>query len=221
MPEGDVPLRVRIKICGLTRPDEAVCAAQAGADWLGLNFHPDSPRRIDEGTAAAIIAALPATSQAVGLFVNSPPREVAGIAARLGLQIVQLHGDEPPEHLLELAQFQIIRAFRLADLDSVVQMEAYLERADRLGRLPDAVLVDAYAGALRGGTGQTIALDVLNHLPRLSRLILAGGLTPENVAERVARVRPWMVDVSSGVESSPGRKDPQRVASFVRAALGG
>lgn len=210
---------MRIKICGLTRVDEAQSAAQLGADWLGLNFHATSPRSIDEATAEAIVAGLPATTQPVGLFVNRPPAEVAAIAARLGLSIVQLHGDEPPEDLAELGQFQIIRAFRLADLASLARMEAYLERAERLGSTPYAVLVDAYAAGARGGTGKAIAADLIDQLPRLPRLILAGGLNPENVAERVARVRPWMVDVSSGVESAPGRKDPERVAAFIRAAL--
>jgi phosphoribosylanthranilate isomerase len=211
---------VRIKVCGLTRPEEAVSCARLGADWIGLNFHPGSPRRVDPGSAAEIVAALPAETEAVGLFVDRPPREVADLADRLKLRIVQLHGQEPPEDLLALSSLTIVRAFRLGDAGSIAAMMAYLHRCEVLGRAPDAVLVDAYVAGRPGGTGQAIATDLLDQLPPLPRLILAGGLTPENVAGRLRliRVRPWMVDVASGVESSPGRKDPERVSAFIRAA---
>jgi phosphoribosylanthranilate isomerase len=211
---------VRIKVCGLTRPDEALVCARLGADWIGLNFHPGSPRRVDPGAAAEIVAALPAETEAVGLFVDRPPAEVAALADRLNLRVVQLHGEEPPEDLRALASLTIIRAFRLSDAAAVARMIAYLRRCEGLGRTPDAVLVDAYVAGQAGGTGQEIASDLLALLPPLPRLVLAGGLSAENVAERVARVRPWMVDVASGVESSPGRKDPERVAAFIRAARG-
>ncbi len=211
---------VRIKVCGLTRPDEALACARLGADWIGLNFHPGSPRRVDPGAAAEIVAALPPETEAVGLFVDRPPTEVAALAERLNLRIVQLHGQEPPEDLGALASLTIIRAFRLGDAGAVARMIAYLRRCEGLGRTPDAVLVDAFVAGQPGGTGQEIASDLLALLPPLPRLVLAGGLSVENVAERVARVRPWMVDVASGVESSPGRKDPERVAAFIRAARG-
>ncbi|HMB04216.1 MAG TPA: phosphoribosylanthranilate isomerase [Isosphaeraceae bacterium] len=211
---------VRIKVCGLTRPDEALACARAGADWIGLNFHPASARRVDPRAAAEIIAALPPGVEAVGLFVDRPPGEVAALAARLGLRTVQLHGREPPEDLLALHPLQIIRAFRLGEPEAVARMVAYLRRCEERVRPPDAVLVDAYVAGQAGGTGQAIASDLLALLPPLPRLVLAGGLTAENVAARVAQVRPWMVDVASGVESSPGRKDPARVAAFIRAARG-
>jgi phosphoribosylanthranilate isomerase len=211
---------VRIKVCGLTRPDEALSCARLGADWIGLNFHPGSPRRVDPDVAAEIVATLPKETEAVGLFVDRPPHEVAGLADRLRLRVVQLHGQEPPEDLLNLTHLTIVRAFRLGDAGSVATMVDYLRRCEALGRSPDAVLVDAYVAGQPGGTGQAIATDLLDRLPPLPRLILAGGLTPENVAGRLARVRPWMVDVASGVESSPGRKDPERVAAFIRAARG-
>jgi phosphoribosylanthranilate isomerase len=211
---------VRIKVCGLTRPDEALACARAGADWIGLNFHPASPRRVDPGAAAEIVAALPPEVEAVGLFVDHPPGEVAALAARLGLRTVQLHGQEPPEDLLVLRHLQIIRAFRLGDAEAVARMVVYLRRCEERGRSPDAVLVDAYVAGQAGGTGQAIAPDLLAQLPPLPRLVLAGGLNPENVAARVEQVRPWMVDVASGVESSPGRKDPARVAAFIRATRG-
>jgi phosphoribosylanthranilate isomerase len=216
---GTRPLKV--KVCGLTSRDDALATIAAGADWIGLNFHPASPRCVDVATAATIVAALPPTAQAVGLFVDRAPAEVVEVAARVGLKVVQLHGDEPAEDLVALADLEVVRAFRLRDVGSVAGMARYLERAEALGRPPAAVLIDAHVAGQAGGTGQTIDAALLNDLPALPRLILAGGLTPENVAERVARVRPWMVDVASGVESAPGRKDPAKVAAFIRAARGG
>jgi phosphoribosylanthranilate isomerase len=208
---------VRIKICGLTRVDEAVACVNAGADWVGLNFHVRSPRHVDLERAAEIIAALPRPSQAVGLFVDRPAIEVASVARSLGLMAVQLHGDEPLQDLLILDHLWIIRAFRLASAADVERMSDYLTHAGELGRLPDAVLVDAFVSGQAGGTGTLVAEELLPLLPPLPHLILAGGLTPDNVGERIARVRPWMVDVASGVESSPGRKDLQKVRDFIQA----
>jgi phosphoribosylanthranilate isomerase len=213
----DAAATIKVKVCGLTRVSDALACAEAGADWIGLNFHPASPRRVDLARAAEIVAALPAPVEAVGLFVDRPPAEVADIAGRLGLRIVQLHGDEPPEDLVLLRHITTIRAFRLGDLAAVGRMSSYLDRCRALGRLPDAVLIDAYVPGQAGGTGHTIAADLLDALPPLPRLILAGGLTPENVAARIGRVRPWMVDVAGGVESAPGCKDHARVAAFVRS----
>ena len=218
-PAPRTPL-LKVKVCGLTTRDDALATVAAGADWIGLNFHPASPRKIDPDTASAIVAALPASAEAVGVFVDRPPEEVAAVAARVGLRIVQLHGGEPPEDLLALRHLRVVRAFRLADDRTIAAMVAYLRRAADLGRMPDAVLVDAFVAGQPGGTGRAIAPDLLDHLPPLPHLILAGGLTPENVAERVARVRPWMVDVAGGVERAPGRKDQARVAAFVRQARG-
>jgi phosphoribosylanthranilate isomerase len=212
--------QVRVKVCGLTSVAEALACAKAGADWVGLNFHPASPRRVDPATAARIVAALPPGIKPVGLFVDRPPSEVAATASALGLKVIQLHGSEPPEDLPALAHLFVVRAFRLGDESALAALASYLDRAAALGCPPAAVLVDGYAADLPGGTGRTIATDLLDQLPPLPRLVLAGGLTPENVAERVAQVRPWMVDVASGVESSPGRKDPALVAAFIRAARG-
>ncbi len=209
---------VRVKICGLTRVDEAIACMRAGADLIGLNFHPASSRFVDLPRARAIIAAMARPEQAVGLFVNRPAAEVARIADQLGLVHVQLHGDEPPEDLRVLDRFSIIRAFRLGSGADIDAMNNYLEQARAVGRSPDAVLVDAYVPGRVGGTATLVAGDLLAAIPPLPRLILAGGLTPENVAERVARARPWMVDVATGVESSPGRKDVVKVAAFIQAA---
>jgi phosphoribosylanthranilate isomerase len=195
---------VRVKICGVTCVDDAMACAEAGADWIGLNFHPASPRYLELSRAAEIIAVLPASLSVVGLFVDRPAREVAEVAGRLGLEIVQLHGHEPPSDLLALNHLQIIRAFRLRPASAWSEVTEYLDRAKSMGRLPDAVLIDAYVAGMPGGTGATIENDVLECAPPLPRLILAGVLTPLNVA--------------SGVESSPGRKDHARVAAFIRAA---
>lgn len=219
-PSPPEPGRVLVKVCGLTRLDEAVACAGAGADWIGLNFHPDSPRHVTPAVAAEIARSLPASARPVGLFVDRPAAEVLEVAHRVGLTAVQLHGHEPPEAVVALAAagLEVIRAYRLADAGSVDAMRADLLRAEQLGGPPFAVLVDAHVPGLAGGTGRAIDPALLAMLPPLPRLILAGGLTPENVAERVGQVRPWMVDTASGVESAPGRKDPARVAAFVRAA---
>jgi phosphoribosylanthranilate isomerase len=206
-----------VKVCGLTSLGEALSCARAGVDWIGLNFHPGSPRRVDPSLAAEIVAALPEGCAPVGLFVDRGPDEVAATAERVGLRVVQLHGSEPPEDLLALASLVVVKAFRLSDRLTVAALRAYLDRAETLGRTPFAVLVDAFVPGLAGGTGQLVDPAGVDRLPTLPRLILAGGLTPENVAGRIARVQPWMVDAASGVESSPGRKDPARVAAFVQA----
>jgi len=211
-------LTVRIKVCGLNRPEDVHACVSAGVDWIGLNFHPTSPRGIDRPLAASLLSHVPASMKAVGLFVDRPPQEVAEFASQLSLPIVQLHGQEPPEDLLALRHLQIIKAFRLGDEAAIERMQVYLARAADLGCAPDYVLVDAHVAHLAGGTGQSIPDRLLRLLPSHSRLILAGGLTPENVAERIGLVRPWMVDVASGVEQSPGAKDPARIRAFVAAA---
>ncbi len=211
---------VRVKVCGLTCGEEAVACLQAGADWIGLNFHAGSPRFVHPSQAREIIAAVATPRQVVGLFVNRPAAEIIEIADNLGLVCIQLHGDEPPEVLPLLSRFRIIRAFRLGQVSHIVNMVRYLEHCQAVGRSPDAVLVDAYSPGRRGGTATLVGEDILAEIPPLPRLILAGGLTPGNVAERIARVRPWMVDVASGVESSPGRKDPGKVAAFLEAVRG-
>jgi phosphoribosylanthranilate isomerase len=209
---------VGVKICGVTCVDDALACAQAGVDWIGLNFHPSSPRFIPPDRADEILAALPPSLSAVGVFVDRRAAEVADLSHGLGLKIIQLHGNEPPEDLLALSHLQVIRAFRLKLASDWMVVNDYLRQAGSNGRMPDAVLIDAYVADMPGGTGATVASEVLDAMPPLPRLILAGGLTPENVAAKVARVRPWMVDVAGGVESSPGRKDPAKVAAFVKAA---
>jgi phosphoribosylanthranilate isomerase len=214
--------RVKVKVCGLTEVVNALACAEAGADWIGLNFHPASPRSISVGRGAEIAEALDGKANPVGLFVDRPFDEVVETIRKIGpMDTIQLHGDEPPEYLLDCLNFsptlRVIRAFRLSDVGSVDRMLTYLDRADQLGCPPHAILVDAHVPGRPGGTGRSIPHEILDRLPDHPHLILAGGLTPENVAERMALVRPWMVDVASGVESSPGVKDVAKVSAFVVA----
>ena len=178
---------VRVKVCGVTRVDEAVACAELGADWIGLNFHPASPRYVAPERAAAIVAALPASVSAVGVFVDRPAVEVADIAARTGIKIIQLHGAEREEDLIALQSFEVVRAFRLDRAAAWARVIDYIARAGALGRVPDAVLIDAYVPGQAGGTGSLVADEVIDSIPPLPRLILAGGLTAENVAERMAQ----------------------------------
>lgn len=209
-----------VKVCGLTSVADALACAELGVDYIGLNFHPPSPRYIDPSLAAEIVSALPASCTPVGLFVDRPPEIVAETADRAGLRVVQLHGDEPASHIASLGRLTVFRAFRLGDLAAIGRMIDYLADCRVLGRTPDCILIDGYVVGQHGGTGQSIALDILDQIPSHPRLILAGGLTPANVAERVRRVRPWMVDVASGVESMPGRKDCKLIEAFLKGARG-
>jgi phosphoribosylanthranilate isomerase len=210
----------RIKICGVTRPADAASIADAGADAIGLNFYSASPRFVDDDRAAEIIAALPAHVAKVGVFVNADAATIRKKVERLGLDWVQLHGDEPPEFVAELPGLAVIRAVRLQDWASVLLPAS----KGKLIRLPKAVLIDAYSASAYGGTGTTVAWEAVpgakNRLAGLP-VILAGGLTPENVAEAIQMARPDAVDTASGVESSPGIKDLAKVREFVAAARAG
>jgi phosphoribosylanthranilate isomerase len=209
---------LKIKVCGITTPEDALTCVAAGVDWVGLNFHPGSPRFLDPARAVAIRTSLQGRAEAVGLFVDRPAAEITEIARSVGLDIVQLHGSEPVESLTLLEGLRVIKAFRLAGSDSAAEIREYIERAETLGHPLYAILVDAHVLGLLGGTGVEIPDDLLGLIPAHPRMILAGGLTPENVADRVARVLPWMVDVASGVESAPGRKCPARIERFVAEA---
>lgn len=210
----------QVKVCGVTDPAIARTCAGSGVRWIGLNFHPGSPRHLDESRARAIVHALPSGVSAVGLFVDRPAAEVLGRAERVGLDYIQLHGSEPIEYLDRLAPWPVVRAFRIRDRAAVDAMAADLDRAERLGSPPFAILLDAHVPGQLGGTGHAIPTTLLDDLPAHPRIMLAGGLTPDNVADRVAQFNPWMVDVASGVESAPGRQDPARVAAFVAAVRG-
>jgi phosphoribosylanthranilate isomerase len=209
-----------IKICGITRVADALAAAEAGADSVGLNFHPGSPRAIDIETAEAIVDVLPPGVARVGVFVDASPAVVRETARRLKLDFVQLHGDEPPMHAAELCDAQVIRAFRLGQVGWAPLVE-YLAECGRLQGAPAAVLVDASRPGMFGGTGQTVDWQLARAFHDLAvelPLVLAGGLTADNVGEGVSAVAPAAVDTASGVESLPGVKDAAKIAAFVSRA---
>jgi phosphoribosylanthranilate isomerase len=209
-----------IKICGITRPEDAVAAAEAGADAIGLNFYPKSPRCVSLEQARAIVDVLPAGVAKVGVFVNATSCSVSATAHRLGLDLVQLHGDESPEYLAELGGLEVVRAFRCGP-DGLTAVHTYLGRCQKIGWMPRMVLCDAYQQDAYGGTGKVVDWEAVanyNGAAGLPALVLAGGLTPENVGEAIRIVRPAGVDTASGVELQPGVKDPDRTRRFVEAA---
>jgi phosphoribosylanthranilate isomerase len=199
---------IRIKICGITNIEDALAAVEAGADALGFVFFERSPRNISPDQASAIIRQLPPLVQIVGLFVNEQLTVVNSIADQCGLDVVQLHGEETPEFCAGVKR-RVIKAFRVKDQSSLDQIGDYDVAA---------CLLDAWSPAAHGGTGETFNWEIAAAAAASHRIILAGGLTPDNVAEAVRRVRPYAVDVSSGVESAPGRKDSARVLRFIRTA---
>jgi len=210
--------RIRIKICGIRRPRWAEAAADAGADYIGLVFA-KSPRQVTIEEAKEVLSAVPPEVTAVGLFVNAEPDEIRRVAEGLDLKAVQLHGAEVPQTVAALSDFVVIKAFRLGSQEDVAEAGEYLRSCEAAGRRPDICLADArVAGGPVGGTGQRIPPDVAADAREvLWPLLLAGGLGPESVGEAICAVRPWGVDVSSGVESSPGVKDPERIKAFIEA----
>ena len=212
-------VRVRVKICGIARPQWAVAAAEAGADAIGLVFA-ESPRQVSLLEAARIVAALPPWVSPVGVFVDESPVRMLTVAVSAGLGAIQLHGDEPPDVPSKLGAVKVIKALRIglpSDVEAALRWRATAEQACRA---PDAYLVDASApDGTRGGTGRKADWSLAARMVAEGfwPLILAGGLTPENVAEAIAAVRPWGVDTSSGVEIEPGVKDPEKIRAFVEA----
>jgi phosphoribosylanthranilate isomerase len=201
---------VRVKICGVTTPTDAALAVRLGADLIGLNFYPPSPRYVTVETAREIRVVIPPTVSCVGVFVNAERSYIASLVEQLSLDIVQFHGDEHAEDLVGWS-CQTIQAVRIAPE----------------GPLPDLswistsyLLLDTYRAGRYGGTGETFGWErVVALVPHQSeRVMLAGGLTPENVALAVHMVRPWAVDTASGVESEPGRKDPGKLRAFITNA---
>lgn len=199
---------VKVKICGITTVEDALHAAACGADALGFVFYEQSPRHVTEETARAIVAALPPFVTTVGLFVNEDPVRIEEIACRCGLDAIQLHGDEPPQGC-HFPPRRVVKALRVRGAESLTDLDDYAV---------SAVLLDAWVPGSYGGTGHTFNWELAAAAARRRPVILAGGLTPENVAGAVAAVRPYGVDVSSGVEGAPGRKDPEKVAAFIRNA---
>ena len=198
-----------VKICGITSPADALAAAEAGADALGLNFYEGSPRHLTLKAAAEIARALPPFMIKVGVFVNAEEDFVLRAIGECGLNIAQFHGDETPE-FCKLFPVMTIKAFRIRDAESLQALPNYPT---------DAWLLDAFEKDKLGGTGAKFNWDLAVEAKKLGRpLFLAGGLTPENVGEAVRQVQPYAVDVSSGVESAPGKKDAAKMRAFVKAA---
>jgi phosphoribosylanthranilate isomerase len=212
-----------VKICGITTVDDGRATAAAGANAIGLNFYPKSPRFVSWERATAIAKVLPRPVIKVGLFVDCPVSEVLQACSVVSLDLVQLHGNEPPETLAQIKAAggpAVMKAWRLGP-QGLGPLEEYLERCRQLGSLPAMVLLDACQPGQFGGTGKTADWSVARGYPSQSwypPLMLAGGLTAENVAEAIGQVRPAAVDTASGVESAPGCKDPVLVRQFVAAA---
>jgi len=199
---------IRVKICGITNAADAEAAAEAGADLIGLNFYPKSPRFLLEGPASRVRAAVPKGVEAVGIFVDMPAQEVLRVCRSLHLDAAQLHGDESPETVAVVArEMPVFKAFRVNSDFAPETLDEYAQAS--------AFLLDASQAGQYGGTGHTIDWALARRAAASHRIILAGGLKPENVAAAIRIVRPYAVDVASGVESKPGKKDHARVHHFV------
>lgn len=202
-------MSVKVKICGITNLPDAQAAVAAGADLLGFIFAERSPRRMTVEAVAALGRQLPLEALRVGVFVDPTEDMVARAIRECGLNLVQFHGSEPPEFCTQFG-IMSVKAFRMRDEQSLAALADYPT---------DAWLLDTYSETQAGGTGQTFNWDLALAAKHHGRpLFLAGGLTPDNVGEAVRCVQPFAVDVSSGVEQTPGRKDHAKVAAFIRAA---
>jgi len=202
-------MAVIVKICGITNEPDARVAVEAGADAVGFVFCPASPRCVSLETAGRVSRKLPSFIVRVGVFVNPPGELVMTAMRECRLNMLQFHGDEPPEYCLKFGLMSM-KAFRVKDAASLEGVTEYAT---------DAWLLDAFAPDRAGGTGSTFNWDLAREAQRHGRpIFLAGGLTPENVAEAIRKVQPFGVDVSSGVEASPGRKDHAKVKAFIAAA---
>jgi len=200
---------VRVKICGITNAADALAAVNAGANLLGFNFYEKSPRFVNEAQAAKIRPQVPKTVEAVGIFVNTPAEEVAERCKSLRLDAAQLHGDETPEIVAEIARTgAVIKAFRVEPEFQIESLDAYPGAF--------AFLFDAAHTGQYGGTGHSTDWDLAQRAAVGHRIILAGGLKVENVAAAVRIVRPYAVDVASGIESKPGKKDHGLLREFIQ-----
>jgi phosphoribosylanthranilate isomerase len=201
---------VKVKICGITNWTDARWAVAAGADFLGFNFYPPSPRYITPAKARLIVRRLPERISVVGVFVNEPEEKMLQIARAVGLDYLQLHGNESPELVSRLKPaFPVIKALRVQKSFRPAQL-AQFKRAS-------AFLLDGFRPHRYGGTGKTFNWGVARRANRNGRIFLAGGLTPQNVADAIRAARPYAVDVCSGVEARPGKKDPARVKAMMQA----
>jgi phosphoribosylanthranilate isomerase len=205
------PVEIKVKICGITSVADAEAAVQAGADALGLMLYPGSPRYIPLETARDIARRLPPSIIRTGVFADPHPSDVFAAIQLCQLNLLQFHGAETPEFCLQFG-VMTMKAFRMRNADSLPAISAYRT---------DAFLLDSYVAGKPGGTGETFNWDFALEAKKLGKpIFLAGGLTPHNVADAVRKVEPFGVDVSSGVEQSPGKKDAQKMQDFIAAVRG-
>jgi phosphoribosylanthranilate isomerase len=201
-------MSTRVKICGITNLADAQAAVAAGADVLGLNFYEGSPRRVSLKNAAEISRQLPPFVMRAGVFVNADENLVTRAIGECGLSLLQFHGDEPPEFCTQFGLMSM-KAFRIRDKESLKELPKYST---------DAWLLDAFSPEARGGTGEKFNWELAVEAQKFGKpVFLAGGLTPENVADAVRKARPFGVDVASGVERSPGKKDHAKIHAFIAA----
>ena len=203
-------MTVRIKICGITNEEDALAASQLGADALGFIFAA-SPRKVSAESAREIIKALPPFVKTVGVFVDEDPERVSSIATMCRLDILQLHGSESVDYCSSFDR-RVIKAVRLQSRDELKNLSKYVD-------VVDGLLLDTYVPDKLGGTGITFDWQLAVEARRYGRIILAGGLNPENVAAAISMVKPYAVDASSGLEQSPGVKDHEKMAQFIREVM--
>lgn len=203
---------VKIKICGITSAEDAALAVTAGADAVGFVFYRNSPRFIEPAAVRAIVAGLPPFVLPVGVFVNEDAAAVRQLMDECGLALAQLHGDETASYCQNLGR-PALKALRLRDRGTFLALAEFQRRTNVRG-----FLIDTFSDQAYGGTGQTVDWILAAEAARSAPIILAGGLTPANVSDAIQRVRPYGVDVSSGVEARPGKKDPVKVKAFIDAA---
>ncbi len=203
---------VKIKICGITNIEDAKVAVAAGADALGFVMYRKSSRCVEPAVVRAIVAGLPPFVLPIGVFVNEEPNRVRALMDGCGLALAQLHGDETPSYCQDLGR-PVMKALRLKDRGTFLALAEFQGRANVRG-----FLIDAFSNQAYGGTGQTVDWTLAQEAAQSTPIILAGGLTPANVAEAITLVHPYGVDVSSGVELSPGKKDHDKVKAFIATA---
>ncbi|MBX6424019.1 phosphoribosylanthranilate isomerase [Thermosulfurimonas sp. F29] len=205
--------KVRVKVCGITRPEDALLAVSLGASALGFIFYPGSPRYLPPEKAREIVQGLPPFVTTVGVFVNEEPERIEEVVLGVGLDLIQLHGQEPPELCARFFP-RVIKALRLKGPEDLETIRAYRG-------VVRAILLEPYVEGVPGGTGRTLDWDLAARAGTLGvPIILAGGLGPGNVREAVRKVRPFAVDVNSGVEKRPGEKDPEKLRALFAALEG-
>lgn len=197
---------VKVKICGITNLEDARLAVDLGADALGFNFYKKSPRYIEPSKAKLIIEELPPLVSTVGVFADEfSPERISSVAHAVGLNAVQLHGSESPEYVKKVDELRVIKAFRVDSHFDLTLLSLYSA---------GAYLLDTFDTERIGGTGRVFDWEIAVAAKSYGRIILAGGLKPENVVDAISRVRPYAIDICSGVESAPGKKDPQEMTAL-------